>query len=241
MPRMYPHVPPAITRVTREVVPNNENMAHLGNMNSNYYNSASATIVASSVMQSHVEPPVPEQVLIHPLPPTPNSDVYVSSTKLLDIDSATAIFNAWTPVSSLQDLIDFLMGIPARRREWWSSENNRRHHQEQQHFLKNYHDGTTPVGQPTIAPHQCQQQQQQNYQPFHNHKDQHQLSQSHFDMEYDGDMNDVESMMEDARHDFSGATPTERRANHPFTTNRFDVGYDRGAMIQQIQHHWRVR
>ncbi len=56
MPRMYPHAPPTITRVTRDIVPNNENMAHLGNVNLDYHtnsNSASAAILASSAMQHH--------------------------------------------------------------------------------------------------------------------------------------------------------------------------------------------
>lgn len=215
MPRMYPHVPPVITRVTRDFVPNNENMAHLGNMNVNYGYSASAAIVASSVIQSQVEPPVPDQILIHLLPPTPNMGFHGGNnqgSKLLDIDLATSVHNAWSPVSSLQDLIDFLVGIPARRREWWGVENNRRHHQ-QQHCSLGYHAGSTiPVGQPTIAPAATSFLDSQHYQSFHQPK-QHHFSSSHCDMEDDGEINNVESMMEDARH--------------PFTANRFDVGYEK--------------
>mmetsp|Transcript_29977 Transcript_29977/g.56681 ORF Transcript_29977/g.56681 Transcript_29977/m.56681 type:complete len:365 (+) Transcript_29977:231-1325(+) len=228
MPRMYPHVPPAITRVTRDFVPNNENIAHLGNMNVDY--SASAAILANSAMQSQVEPPVPEQITIHPLPPTPNSGFHGANedgTKISDIDLATSVINTWSPVSSLQDLIDFLTGIPARRREWWGVENNRKHHQQQRRFLGYHVGGTTPMGQPTIAPASSilDARQHQHNQPFHQPKQhqqhqQHQFSSSHCDMEHDGDMNIVESMMEDGRRDFSGG----RHAN-PFTENRFDVGY----------------
>ncbi|KAL7532476.1 hypothetical protein ACHAXR_004653 [Thalassiosira sp. AJA248-18] len=241
MPRMYPHVPPVITRVTRDFVPNNnENMAYLGNRNVDYYsnsNYASAAIVASSVMQSHVEPPVPEQILIQPLPPTPNSGLHGVNnnnhhhhhgSKLLDIDVATAVFNSWSPVSSLEDLIAFLMGIPARRRDWWGMENNRRHHQQQQRLLRNH--GITPLGQPTIAPATnsfSDGRQQEHFQSFCHSKQQQQQHHfsSHSDMEDDGEMNFAESMMEDA-----GAIPTERRVN-PFATNRFDVGFDRGGSM----------
>lgn len=253
MPRMYPHVPPAITRVTRDFVPNNENVAHLGNMNVDHGGSAYAAIVASSAMQGRAEPPVPEQVLIRPLPPTPHSSGTHAGgngghdDKLPDIDSATAVFDAWSPVSSLQDLIDFLRGIPSRRREWWSAEGNKGRHQERQHLLGYRHGAAAaPVGHPTIAPASSgsffhQQQQQRHFQPVLRPKEQHQFSMSHCDrMEDDGDMNIVESMMmEDGRHEFAGAIPTERRAN-PFTANRFDVGYERGALIRQHQR-WGVR
>jgi hypothetical protein len=147
MPRMYPHAPPTITRVTRDIVPNNENMACLGNVNNLDYhtnsNSASAAILASSAMQHHnMEPPVPEQVLIQLLPPTSNHSDLSSGNgsahgvakNYWDIDLATAVCNSWTPVSTLQDLIDFLMEIPARRWEWWSKESNRRHHLQQQWY-----------------------------------------------------------------------------------------------------------
>ena len=148
MPRMYPHEPPAITRVTRDIVPNHENMACLGNVNLDYYhhnNSATMAILASSTMQHHMEPPVPEQVLIQLLPPTSHRHHHsvpaIGSgnahgiTKNWDIDLATSICNSWTPISTLQDLIDFLMEIPSRRWDWWSKERNRRHHLQQQQYF----------------------------------------------------------------------------------------------------------
>lgn len=225
MPRMYPHVPPLVKRVTRDFAPNNENMAHLGNANVGY--GASAAIVANSAMQSRVEPPVPEHVLINPLPPTPNSGFHTGNDrhgfKLSDIDLATSVFNAWSPVSSLQDLIDFLVGIPARRRQWWAAESNRkRHHQQRRVFGHHVGGVATPMGQPTFAP--ASTFRHQHDQTFHQPKQQQQFASSHCDMEHDGDANVVESMMEDARHDFLGAVSTEKHAN-PFTENRFDVGY----------------
>ena len=106
------------------------------------------------------------------------------------------------------------MRIPARCREWWGVENNRRHHQ-QQHCLLGYHAGsTTLVGHPTFL----------GYQSFHQPK-QHRFSSSRCDMEDDDHMKFMESMMEDARHDF-WAIPIEMCLN-PFTTNRLDVGYEK--------------
>lgn len=134
--RMYPHVPPTITQVNREYITNNENFASLGNINLARHNSSlSAAMVASSVMQSHyLEPPAPEQVLINLLPPTelhshntrPQIGSGLSSPinneQHLDIDSATSVCNSWTPVSTLQELLDFLIGLPGRRREWWATD-----------------------------------------------------------------------------------------------------------------------
>lgn len=246
VPRMYPHVPPAITRVTRDFVPNNENL----DMNLDRHNSsASAAMVASSVMQAHAEPPAPEKVLINLLPPTlhhnhlrpQGGDLGGTQgfTKSLDIDSATSVCNSWTPVSTLQDLLDFLMGIPARRREWWSAESDRRryHQQHQQRFFGSH---AAPVAQPTIAPatnsfsgsHQHQPQEHQNI--FHQSTAQGPYHTSQCEMEEDGEVRNFESTMEDSRHYFSGTVQTERRVN-PFISNRFDVGYERGANIRHYR------
>lgn len=222
MPRMYPHVPPVITRVSREFAPNSESMAcHIGNRNI-HYSPAAAMMATSSLMQSRIEPvPVPEHVLVRLLP-TPHSDFNSdnnSDFRCLDIDLATSQMNSWSPVSSLQDLIDFLTQIPARRRSWWRVENNRRLHQQQVHFLRNNAIGNYPVGHPTIAPgHERQHFQSAKQQSFS------------CDMEDDGNMNVVESMVEDTHHDFS-RTSTERR----FTPNRFDVGYEKSP---KPCRHW---
>ena len=238
MPRMYPHVPPVVGVHSRHFVPNNdENMAHLGNI-------ASASIVPSSgTMQNNlVEPPIPEQILIRPLPPTPNSQIddctSSDGSKLLDFDLATSIFNKWSPIVTLQELIDFLVEIPTRRREWWSVESNRRHHQQQQQrFIGSY--ASSPLNHPTIAPTAISalgniQQQQHNHQMCHSPRQnlrKHQLSSSPCDMEDDGDMNSVEPMMMDA----GGGMSPERRA-FKLDPNRFDVGYDRSE-----SRRWGVR
>ena len=234
VPRMYPHVPPAITRVTRDFVPYNENLD--ANLDS-YSSSASAAMVASSVMQGHLEPPVPKTVLINLLPPTlyhhhsrPQGggvgDIQ-DFTEILDIDLATSVYNSWTPVSTLQDLLDFLMVMPARRWEWWGAESDRRrnHQQHQQRFF----DGHPPVAQPTIAP------AANSFSVIHqNQRQEHRLSieqESHYsyqcEMDEDREVSTFESMMEDSPG-VSGTARTERRVN-PFTANRFDVGYEREA------------
>ena len=210
IPRMYPHAPPSILRVTRDFVSN------LGNMNLDRQNSsASAAMVASSVMQGRVEPPAPEQVFINLLPPIlhHHQGGGLGDTQM---DLATAVCNSWTPVSTLQDLIDFLMGIPARRREWWSAESHRstNHQQNQQSFYG--------VAQPTIAPpnnsfSDSQEHQSKGQEPYHS---------SQCEMDEDGEVSNFEYMMEDSQHDFS-----ERHIN-PFTPNRFDVGYERGTNIR---------
>jgi ubiquitin-protein ligase len=115
IPRMYPHVPPRINSVARDFVP--------GNMNLDCHNTSdSMAMAASSMMQSHLKPPAPHQILIKDLPPTldlpqdGSLGVAHSSSEFLEV------CNSWTPVSTLQDLIDFLVGIPARRQGWWSGQ-----------------------------------------------------------------------------------------------------------------------
>ncbi|KAL9188634.1 hypothetical protein ACHAXT_007012 [Thalassiosira profunda] len=241
LPRMYPHVPPVVTRVTRDFVPSAENNVHTnvhgwGVGHDNCCSHASAAMVASSVMQSQVEPPVPEQILIQQLPPTPGAapEGAPGDAKLLDIDVATAVFGAWSPVSSLQDLLDFLMAMPARRRQWWSVEANRSHHQQQLNLLEPVPVAAAAVGQPTLfAPSMTSFSssgsfEQQSYDPqpraFQQFQNQQQQPMSPCRMEAEGEMHMVE-MMEDVG-DVSVDT------NH-FRENRFDVGYDRGGMRMQ--------
>ncbi|KAL3815702.1 hypothetical protein ACHAXA_004882 [Cyclostephanos tholiformis] len=232
VPRMYPHVPPAITRVTRDFVPNTENLdANLDRYNS----SASAAMVASSVMQGHVEPPAPKKVLINLLPPSlhhyPQGGGLGDTQgfiEILDIDLATSVYNSWTPVSTLQDLLDFLIAMPARRWEWWTAENDRRRN-HQQHQL-GFFNGHPPAAQPTIAPatnsfsdihqHQCQEHQQ--ILRLSIEQESHQICQC--EMDEDGELSNFESMTEDSPG-FSGTLRTE--GLNPFTANRFDVGYKR--------------
>jgi hypothetical protein len=229
---MYPHIPPTITRVTRDFVPNNENLdANLDRYNS----SASAAMVASSVMQGHVEPPAPKKVLINLLPPMlhhhhsrPQGGGLGDTqgfTEILDIDLATSIYNSWTPVSTLQDLLDFLMAMPARRWEWWIAENDRR--RNHQHHQQRFFGSHPPAAQPTIVP------AANSFSDIHQHQRQeHRLSieqESHnacqCEMDEDGELSNFESMMEDSPG-FSGTLRIDRRVN-PFTANRFDVGYER--------------
>ena len=266
MPRMYPHFPPTITRVTRDFAPN-EPLGDIPQYYNCYNSSASAAIVASSSMQSQMEPPVPEQILINPLPPTPsnhhghnnnsthNNNYNTNNTKLLDLDLATSVCNTWTPISSLQDLIDFLIGIPAKRKEWWSIESNRRHHMEQQRFFHSSGETTAAqplaLGQPTattavgnsflVNDQRQNHQQEQHYQLFHREHNQYQQqftsSSSHCDMEDDcGEMNITESMMEDQqqqqRSNDSLAISPERKLTG---IARFDVGYNR------TRQQWGVR
>ena len=257
--RMYPHFPPSITRVMRDSCENdsplgNSNIMNVGDYNNgttnyNYYNSAAAAaIVASSSMQNQLEPPVPETVLINPLPPTPTSisNNNVNQSKLLDIDLHTSVCNTWTPVSSLQDLLDFLLQIPTKRKEWWSIENNRRHHYEQQRLL-NHHHGIGALVQPTITPsfnsfthfqhhnqHQQQQQQQhqQQQQQQHQHQHQHQFTLSH-----NNAMNHGGGMQAAAQQSMMMLEDADRlRPEKVLPVNRFDIGYDRTRQRDMSMH-----
>ena len=92
MPRMYPHFPPLITRVTKDYNDNaHEPLGNIVNVQGDsYYNSVAS--VSSSSIQYQMEPPMPEQVLINPLPPTPNGHTNQNNngtSKLLDLDLAT--------------------------------------------------------------------------------------------------------------------------------------------------------
>ena len=344
---MYPHAPPVITRVSRDVIPNNENVAY-NSLNSNSYNNhfhnnnnnhfsntvnmntsmggipdgamvnssyiqncwsnegamgrTSAAMVASSVMQSQVEPPVPEQVWIQSLPPMRstcdgsslssssssgavpqsrgedsfefgsgiglNNNVCETSAgvgfgsegveghNVLEIDAATSIYNAWSPISSLGDLLDFLIGIPARRREWWSSGHNRQRHQQQLRFLRSGNGGVEGGGPlstsvrlvPTASnasntvqnvwsePNNAMPSSPQHLLRHHCHTKQPPFPSSSCDMDHDGEDDNL-MMMDDCKHDCDGMISSPKKRVNPLATNRFDVGYDRGAMI----HRWGVR
>ena len=102
MPRMYPHFPPQITRVTRDNDNAHEPLGNIVNVQGDsYYNSAAS--VSSSSIQYQMEPPMPEKVLINPLPPTPHGHTNQNNngtSKLLDLDLATCVCNTWTPGKS---------------------------------------------------------------------------------------------------------------------------------------------
>ncbi|KAL7519324.1 hypothetical protein ACHAWX_004791 [Stephanocyclus meneghinianus] len=232
MPRMYPHVPPVVTRVSRDVGQENFD----GCMGVNRSLTTAAAMVASSAMQ-RAEPPVPEHVVIRALPPLRAGDVSSSQCNDLEmegfsedysedfspIDAATAVYRCWSPVSSLGELIDFLTGIPEKRREWWSVESNRRGHLQS---VRSFH---SMAAYPTMAPFQYNsnvtiaatkfplKSQQYPLSPMKYHKSQ--FPSSPCDM--DADKMDLESTIEDS----------------PFIANRFDVGYERGSMF----HRWGVR
>ena len=210
IPRMYPHIPPTITHVNREYITNNENFAFLGNnINLARHNSSlSAAMVASSVMQSHyLEPPAPEQVLINLLPPTelhshntrPQIGSGLSSSinnkQHLDVDSATSVCNTWTPVSTLQELLDFLIGLPGRRREWWATDVIRRSRDSL---------AASPL---TIAP-PINNNTMKSYFSDSDSKEQHESQESYMSLGLDEDNNremtgghqqHVESMIEDSQ------------------------------------------
>lgn len=214
---MYPHVPPVVTRVSREILPE-----------SGVYDvsSASAVMVASSVMQRGGEPPIPDQVLVRSAPPSRageevNDMEYTREDGLWEIDSATSVYRQWSPVSSLNDLIDFLVAIPERRRQWWSIESNRRDHLQWMRSCS-----TTPVVQnlsvqssvsarPSMVDMQCSNQMMSSPQKCYREQQQ-QYPPSPCDM-------DAESL--------------EAIEHSPFIANRFDVGYERGSMMR----HWGVR
>jgi hypothetical protein len=229
MPRMYPHQAPLITRVTREII-SNENMARISNVSI----SASAAIVASSVMQMHAEPPVPDQILIRspPIPmyrnqsnpgfdATMNREHNDEHSKLLAIDAATAVYNSWSPISTLGDLLDFLMAIPTKRREWWAVGNNRLYHQQQLRLMRTGHE-MLPVQHAVPYPTMSAMSNNENMLL------QHQISSSSRGAESDDDL--VEHMMdESSMHDH--ATAEKLRT---FPANRFDVGFPREPSVP----HW---
>lgn len=241
IPRMYPHLPPLITRVTRELI-SNENMANISNISNG---SASTFIVASSVMQAS-EPPEVEQILIRSPPPPRNKYDAVNTelhnnihnhhhdnSKFFSIDEATAVYNSWSPVSTLGDLLDFLIAIPTKRREWWAVESNRLRHQEQLRLMRIGHEGgnernaVSDFAMDSMSMgYSCQQLQ-------------HQVSSSSRGA---GESNDdlVEHMMEDSsmhEHTVIGtATNADAEKLRAFPANRFDMGYDRTPSAQ----HWDI-
>mmetsp|Transcript_24039 Transcript_24039/g.34376 ORF Transcript_24039/g.34376 Transcript_24039/m.34376 type:complete len:346 (+) Transcript_24039:294-1331(+) len=227
MPRMYPHQAPLITRVTRELI-SNENAARISNVSIG----ASAAIVASSVMQMH-DPPVPDQILIRS-PPLPRNkyDAAVNrehsvceNSKYLTIDLETAMFNSWSPISSLGDLLDFLVAIPTKRREWWAVENNRLRHQQHLRLLKTGHE---------MQPHQTMSAVRSNESMEGTRgcsfpQLEHQVSSSSRGAESDDDH--FEHMMDDSSAYNQAAADKLRE----FPSNRFDVGFPRE---QTSVPHW---
>lgn len=224
MPRMYPHQAPLITRVTREII-SNENMARISNVSIG----ASAAIVASSVMQMHADPPVPDQILIRSPPPPRNKyDAAVNrehsvceNSKYLAIDLETAMFNSWSPVTSLGDLLDFLVAIPIKRREWWAVGNNRMRHQQQLRLLKTGHE---------MQQHQTMSAVRSNESMGCSFPQlEHQVSSSSRGAESDDDH--FEHMMDDSSAYNQAAADKLRE----FPSNRFDVGFPRE---QTSVPHW---
>jgi hypothetical protein len=195
---MYPHSPPNVTRVSRETVQENGL-------------TASAVMVACSVMQGG-EMPVPERVVVRCLPPDGSNFLNPSEGELNKIDEATAVYRQWSPVSSLGELIEFLMDMPERRRQWWSIEANRRGYLQN---LRPFSASVTPSMHPTIlgqdqmilsSPQRCQKMQHCPSSPC--------------DMEEES----VEATIEGS----------------PFVANRFDVGYERGSMVRHwgVRRHF---
>ena len=71
---------------------------------------------------------------------------------------ASSVYNEWSPIRTLGDMIDFLTELPARRREWWVVESHRRHHRQQRRSLKHAAGAfgvkhtSIPLGHQPIAP-----------------------------------------------------------------------------------------
>lgn len=228
MPRMYPHQAPLITRVTREII-SNENMARISNVSIG----ASAAIVASSVMQMHADPPVPEQILIRcPPPPRNKFDAAMNrehgvceNSKFLAIDVETAMYNSWSPISSLGDLLDFLITMPTKRREWWAVENNRLRHQQQLRVMKNGHE---------MQPSRSMSPMSNNENFMETTRDcsfqhlEHQVSSSSRGAESDDDHSE-HIMMDASPSKYNHATEDKLREG------RFDVGFPRE---QTSVPHW---
>ncbi|KAL7492032.1 hypothetical protein ACHAWT_002608, partial [Skeletonema menzelii] len=227
MPRMYPHQAPLITRVTREII-SNENMAHISNVSIG----ASAVIVASSVMQMHAEPPVPDQILIRSPPPPRNKfdaamnrEHVCENSKFLAIDVETAMFNSWSPISSLGDLLDFLVAMPTKRREWWAVENNRLRHQQHLRLMKTgYEVKPGRSMSPMSNDENMEATRGYSFQQL-----EHQVSSSSRGAESDDDHS--ERMMDDSPAS-NHATADKLR---DFPSNRFDVGFPRE---QTSVPHW---
>mmetsp|Transcript_28496 Transcript_28496/g.44042 ORF Transcript_28496/g.44042 Transcript_28496/m.44042 type:complete len:348 (-) Transcript_28496:17-1060(-) len=227
MPRMYPHQAPLITRATREII-SNENMARISNVSIG----ASAAIVASSVMQMHAEPPVPDQILIRSPPPPRNKfDValnrehsFCENSKFLAIDTETAMFNTWSPISSLGDLLDFLMAIPTKRREWWAVENNRLRHQQHLRLMRTGHEMQSYRTMSAMSNNENMEETAMGCSFL-----EHQVSSSSRGAESDDDHG--EHMMDDSSA-YSHATADKLRE---FPSNRFDVGFPRE---QSSVPHW---
>lgn len=258
---MYPHLPPNVNRVWRENLWSSSGHRvdgrdyggyNGGGITSYSNNHASSLMVANSMMQRG-EAPVPEKVVVKCLPPG-GSDASLTcgfgkkdkkeeeeESLLCELDADTAVYREWSPISSLGDLIDFLIDIPQQRRIWWSDEGKRRRHLQSVMMMTSSSSSSVtnhwmhsnaavrmcPTPQPTrmsqfstmmvtSSPQKCQIMGQQQ---IHMQAQQQQYPSSPCDMEEDS--------LEAAAIEGS-----------PFIANRFDVGYERGSMMR---HHWGVR
>lgn len=215
IPRMYPHVPPDVYRVCREAV----DRSPFGAVSSLYCHphSSSASsrwMVASSVMQRGAwDPyPVPERIEVRSRPP-PGSDNQFrrcDSDDSMEVcrggDDTAAVYDRWSPVSSLGELLDFLIRFPERRRnDDGRGGSNRTLEPCGGRSL------VTPVNLPGV-PSTVRHQQQQ-----HQHQQQQQQQQQQYRPSSPCDMEE----------DVAENATTIRGTSSPFVTNRFDVGYER--------------
>jgi len=205
VPRMYPHVPPVITNVTRDFASaffsDKSNNARI--VGEEQCPSASRT--GTVIMQNQAEPPPPEVCSVEQQPPSwPRSHVGQTpdgGSKTLCIDVDTAHFTNWTPLCGIGDLVSWLMTMPARRREWWSEESNRRKHHTQLHQRRNA--AASPLGaQPLLLPEPTASERHRS------------------------ETEEVGIVMMDASP--RDASPRKPDSN-PCSVNRFDVGYARGG------------
>lgn len=149
IPRMYPHSPPIVARITRSAP--HQNQA-----------TGAPTLLPSFVLAAYgrdndVEPPPLDRVVVKVTPPlsSPRSNGCLNqnqqskseeSTEQADLDWqddaedwSEAIFDGWSPVSSLSDLLVFLVNLPLQRRGRWQvarrtkSGRPRRHRGQQEH------------------------------------------------------------------------------------------------------------
>ena len=251
IPRMYPHIPPDIYRVSREVLTpttattSTDDAAvmhnHTNGLIISNHHTASRLMVASSVMQQrHVDhPPVPKQIVVTCSPPHgtnhfhnwwnttddsndsmeeecycggdtttvqhDNSTTTAESSLVHAMDESTAVYNQWSPVSSLGQLLDFLIQLPEQRRMYWNNHCNYYHHQQQQQQQRCSRSLVTPVNLPSVHSNNTTVQYRNEGQAYYRPS-------SPCDMEEDG----TDTM-----------TTTIQGTSSPFVANRFDVGYER--------------
>mmetsp|Transcript_20127 Transcript_20127/g.58195 ORF Transcript_20127/g.58195 Transcript_20127/m.58195 type:complete len:565 (-) Transcript_20127:432-2126(-) len=143
IPRMYPHSPPIVARVSRSM-PQLHQVAGVPTLQPN-------SVQAPGGNGNNEEPPPLERVVVTVSPPAAfgfcessrhhQQHKYEDSSKRADLDRqdddtdsdealcwSEAKFDGWSPVSSLSDLLVFLVELPRQRREKWraSGRKNRR-------------------------------------------------------------------------------------------------------------------